>query len=257
MNKAIFEKMNRFGETYWWYKGKKIFLEKMMRDFDSRFGKEKWSQGSLTVLDIGCGAGNMFDFLRRFGSIYGVEISMDALEYAKISGATRDKQNAKLVRGMNEYLPFGDEKFDIVASFDNLEHIQDDLKALKQTRRVISPNGILLLTVPACPCLWTWRDFQLGHHRRYQRNQLKKILQNAEFKVETISYAYLCLFPLLLFKAIKDRFFPKPNQIKSDIRNIKEPWNGLLTGWLKMEAEWGARIGLPFGTSLFVIARPI
>ncbi len=259
MNRAMFEEMDRYGETYWWYKGKKAMLCKLVKKYGARFMMSNYPQGVPNVLDIGCGAGNMFDFLIGFGRLTALELSADALDYARRGNGFSEvdpESTVSFVRGKVEDLPFSSGGFTIVASFDNLEHVEDDSHALKEIRRVIAEDGILLLTVPSCRYLWTLRDVQLGHRRRYGYRQLKNSLENAGFKVEKITYGYMCLFPVLLAKAIKDRLLPPPKTLKSDIRTVREPWNRWLSRWLEFEAMPAAAIGLPVGTSLFVIARP-
>ena len=52
---------------------------------------------------------------------------------------------------------------------DVLEHIRDDYSALKEWKKVLNPNGIILISVPAFQHLWSHHDKFLGHYRRYNK----------------------------------------------------------------------------------------
>src|SRR5437899_312470 len=71
-----------------------------------------------SVLDVGCGPGYLVRWLRRFGvEAYGVEISQDALDLAHESV----KKFLELADIVN--LPYEENQFDVVASFDLLQHL--------------------------------------------------------------------------------------------------------------------------------------
>jgi hypothetical protein len=65
-----------------------------------------------------------------------------------------------------------------------LEHIEDDQQVLAQWVSWIKPGGQLLLSVPAHMKLWRAGDNWAGHFRRYERESLIKLLQNAGLEVE-------------------------------------------------------------------------
>jgi SAM-dependent methyltransferase len=73
-------------------------------------------------------------------------------------------------------LPFRDGAFDLVAALDILEHVGDDEGALGELRRVLHPGGKLLLSFPLYQARWTDFDAQVGHHRRYEPEQVRALL---------------------------------------------------------------------------------
>ncbi len=76
-------------------------------------------------------------------------------------------------------MPFPAESFDLAVSLDVIEHLEDDVGALTELRRVVVPGGRLLVTVPAYQWLWSGHDEINHHHRRYTRHSLLAVARQA------------------------------------------------------------------------------
>jgi SAM-dependent methyltransferase len=76
-----------------------------------------------------------------------------------------------------------DAEFDLVCAFEVLEHIPDDVAALRQWRDSIRPGGWMLLSVPAHPNRFGRWDAMVGHLRRYDQNTLRHRLEEAGLQV--------------------------------------------------------------------------
>jgi ubiquinone/menaquinone biosynthesis C-methylase UbiE len=76
-----------------------------------------------------------------------------------------------LIKANAEELPSKECAFSLIIALDILEHL-DDSKVLKESYRVLKPNGYLIVRVPAFASLWSKRDGALQHKRRYSKVQL-------------------------------------------------------------------------------------
>jgi len=90
-----------------------------------------------------------------------VDISVPALTTLRARGADA-------VLGQVASLPFADGAFDLVCAFDIIEHVDDDDGALSELSRVARSGGVVLISTPLHPSLWTSFDDFVGHKRRYE-----------------------------------------------------------------------------------------
>ena len=98
--------------------------------------------------------------LRGYGCVRGMENSEEAVAYNRNRGR-------EVSLGSVERMPFSDDSFDLVLALDVIEHVADDLQALKELFRTLRGGGSLLVTVPALRILWSAHDVANGHYRRY------------------------------------------------------------------------------------------
>ena len=82
-------------------------------------------------------------------------------------------------------LPFGSARFDLVAAFDIVEHVDDEDGAFSELSRVCAAGGTFLVAVPLHPSRWTAFDELVGHRRRYEPQRLLDKLDEYGFTVES------------------------------------------------------------------------
>jgi SAM-dependent methyltransferase len=87
-----------------------------------------------------------------------------------------------------ECLRLQDYKFDTIVCFNVLEHIRNDVDALKNLRQLLIPGGALLLFVPADESLYGSLDEQVGHYRRYTAETLRSAMEAAGFEIPVLTY---------------------------------------------------------------------
>jgi SAM-dependent methyltransferase len=153
-------------------------------------------------------------------------------------------------------LPFEDDSFDLAASLDVIEHLEDDLGALRELRRVVAPGGALLITVPAYPWLWSGHDEVNHHHRRYTRRSLRRVAEQAGWKQVRTTYFNSLLLPVAILLRVLDRLSRKTTESSLDLWVPPQPMNWLLERPLALEAQLIARGGrIPAGLSLLAVFR--
>jgi len=106
-----------------------------------------------------------------------VDLSAEALRKLRRHGASA-------VHGTIGALPYADAQFDLVCAFDILEHVADDIGALKELARVAAPGATLLLSVPLHTAAWTPFDEFVGHCRRYEPDDIRARLAQHGFRIE-------------------------------------------------------------------------
>ena len=99
------------------------------------------------VLDVACGEGYGSALMsRRAGSVCGVDISTAAITHAR--GAYSDRANLQFFEASCVKLPFSAAEFDCVVSFETIEHIAEQAEFLDEIKRVLKPEGVLILSCP-------------------------------------------------------------------------------------------------------------
>ena len=140
------------------------------------------------VLDVGCGGGAFtrgIKYYRRDLDLWGIDISRKSIDFAK--GVS---ENVNFVLGSAYKLPFKDDTFDAVVSFDVLEHLDKPALAIREVKRVLKPRGIFHLVTPIEASLFTLhgvlfkvfgynlKEGQIGHVSHFTHkglvDQLKK-----------------------------------------------------------------------------------
>jgi SAM-dependent methyltransferase len=156
-------------------------------------------------------------------------------------------------------LPFEDGSFDLVTALDVIEHLDDDVAALREMRRVLRPGGHLLVTVPAHQFMWGDQDEVNMHKRRYVAAQLRERLTEAGFDVLRLSYMNALMFaPIAVvrfLRRLQHRVRPQTTN-ESDFRYpAPRPVNFLLGLLFGLEAPIVRRINIPIGVSIVALAQ--
>jgi len=109
----------------------------------------------------------------------------------------RDQANLKAFTcelGSNEFEQVRQFELDSCVCLNVLEHIEDDVAALKSMASVLSPGGVIVLLVPAFPALYGPIDRNLEHHRRYTRRSLRDASQRAGLPLKRMRYVNMIGF---------------------------------------------------------------
>ncbi len=149
------------------------------------------------VLDFGAGFGTL---TREVARLVG---KPDCVEPDAVQ---RDALVRQGFRCFDDISAVSDGSYDYVYSSNVLEHIDDDVDALRSLRRVLRPDGKIVLYLPAFQRLYTVIDAAIGHRRRYDARMIADRLRAAGFRVDATRYADLLGFGVsLVFKAFANR----------------------------------------------------
>jgi SAM-dependent methyltransferase len=229
-------------EHHWWYRGRRRIIRAELDRLALPVGSR--------VLDAGCGSGRTLVELADYGEVTGIELNDEAAELA------RDRGLGEVVVGRLEELPWDDGTFDLITCLDVIEHVPDDVGALRELLRVSRPGGWLLVTVPAYQALWSLHDEANHHYRRYARSSLRGAALAAGWKVQRMSaFNSLLLVPAAAVR-IAQRRLGTHNGYTNDL-DLGPAWlNEVLERPLALEAGWLARgRTLPMGLSLLALLR--
>jgi SAM-dependent methyltransferase len=160
--------------------------------------------------------------------------------------------DVELLRADVRRLPF-DGEFDVVGAFDVLEHVDDDVGAMREIARSAAAGGGVIVTVPQHPGLWSEVDAYSGHRRRYTRSSLRELLQAAGLRVVRMTSFVTLLLPGLLLARTLRRGRPvdpfTEYRIPGAVNTLADAVMGVERRLIR------AGISFPAGGSLLAVAR--
>lgn len=224
---------------HFWFGGRRALVRRLM---DVHLGSPP-----KTVLDLGAGGGYFCQLLAVAG------YQMTAVDFLALGlrRLRRDEPAVRTVQSSGEAIGLRDESHDAALALDVLEHI-DDRAAAAELHRILRPGGVLFLTVPAFPFLWSYRDTAAGHKRRYRKAGLESVLREAGFDIERVGYYQFWLLPL----AALSRWAGKDSHHTRDWEDMPPaPVNAVLDWVNRTEVRWGEIVRWPWGSTLYAVAR--
>lgn len=246
MEKSEYTTMAAVELRHWWYGGMRAISAALLNPYLA-------NRSQLRMLDAGCGTGGDALFLQRYGTVIGLDRAPEATTLAA------ERLPGQLVQGSVLELPFAAASFDLVTSYDVLYHaaVPDEAPALAEARRVLRPNGLVLLRLPAYEWLRSRHDRQVHTRRRYTARATRHLLQAAGFELERLTYVLSLLFPLPATARLIERFTPDPGEA-SAMGMPAPPINLALRAPMALEAAWLSLGGsFPFGLSIMALARKL
>lgn len=207
------------------------------------------SIGKPAILEAGCGTGLLSLKLKEIGEVSAVDMHDDALRYSHARGVNSIKASV-------EALPFADAGFDIVTSVDVIYHknVADDVQALKEFRRVLKPDGVLVMRVPARAELYCSHDDLVWTARRYRSSELTAKLKTANFEPLIVSYCHSLLYVPALAKAKVEKILG--GEPHSGVSQTNEAVNSLMIRLLDAESKMiVSGIKMPIGLGLVAVAK--
>jgi SAM-dependent methyltransferase len=141
------------------------------------------------VVEVGCGIGNFTGLLLDRELVVALDREEACVESLRERYPGRSNLQALTCdAGRPEFRNLARYRPDSVVCLNVIEHIEDDLAALRAMAEILVPGGVAVLLVPAFPALYGPIDRNLGHYRRYRRSGLAALARAAGFEIHKLRY---------------------------------------------------------------------
>jgi len=222
---------------HFWFVGRRALVYRLLRRYSQ--------DGPVRILDAGCGTGFTLRTMEGMGyTVIGMDLLREGLRTAR-----RSDRNAMLAQAEATSIPLMTGAFGIVLALDVLEHVADE-EMLREVRRVLQPGGIVILSAPALPGLWSFRDRAAGHRRRYRKHQLRQLLERSSLRTLDLRYYQFLLLPLVFIS----RWLGRSGPTWRDLEERRYPVLSRLLAWInRVEVGLGDVIPWPLGSSLVAV----
>jgi SAM-dependent methyltransferase len=239
MQPAEYETMFRVEETHWWYRAlHRLIFDTLERELPD------WREKA--ILDAGCGTGVILKQLGYPEKNIGVDLASEAISFCQERGLKNVRQ------GDIGALPFADASFDAVICSSVLYHqwVNDVAGAVCELGRVLRPDGLLLVNVPAYGFLHSAHDDAVMTARRFRKSEIRSLLLENGFAIRRLTYWTTLLFPL----AVLARTFGGSKSGRDFQRSVGFA-SHLFLKIMSLELAVLRKFSLPFGVALFAVAQ--
>ena len=186
-----------------------------------RFAYEQAAKicANKTVLDLGCNTGFGTSLISKLCTrIIGADISPRAIAKAK---SQYQEKNLEFIHIDGNTIPVADQTFDVILSFQVLEHIVDYGVFLGEIKRVLAPRGVVIMTTPNSKIrldagMPPWYPF---HVREFSSDELQALLLNY--------FSHVRVFGLLAEKTLYAIEINRLNRVRESFRRRSQAKNSL------------------------------
>lgn len=238
MDRSAYASMSAQEQDHWWFVARRTIIDSLVRAHVPL-------PSDARILEAGCGTGGNLALLAQYGALDAMEYDADARALASARGLGQVEAGA-----LPDAIGFGDTRYDLIALLDVLEHIEEDDASLKALGARLTPNGRLLLTVPAAPWLWSDHDLLHHHKRRYTHEGLLDVVRAAGLKAEVSGYFNSLLFPFAVAQRVAHQLLRRDAPLDARPSPLV---NAALQRVFAAERHLLARIPFPMGLSLYAI----
>lgn len=246
MERSFYKKYFELEKDNWWFRVRRSLVYWILKKHITGV------RNNLKILDFGCGSGYLVGELQKMGyDAYGSDMFKEAIEYGRSEGI----QNLEIA-SKDQIWPLG-ATFDVILALDVIEHIEDDLGAIRGLKEVLNSGGFLVITVPAYQWLWGVQDEVAHHFRRYTLKSLLTLFHDhSDLSVIKKSYFNTFLFmPIAAVRLFSRLFNLKKRESDFDINN--NFLNKVFHTLFNFEAKLLRYFNFPFGVSILLVIKKL
>jgi ubiquinone/menaquinone biosynthesis C-methylase UbiE len=220
----------------------------------------RWvGQRPAVIMDVGCSSGFLLQEIRT--ALAGAEVIGADYVRGPLERLAKTIPDVPLLQFDLTQCPLPDSSLDAVVLLNVLEHIQDDSLAIRQVFRVLKPNGVAVIEVPAGPHLYDVYDKFLMHFRRYRADDLARLLRDAGFDILSQSHLGFFLYPAFAHvKRSNRKFLNESEESQKEIVQLnieRHKSNLLIRAVMRLEDSLRSHISYPCGIRcLFTCRKP-
>ena len=191
MDPQLFAMFRVLEERHWWFVARREILFALAKSL---------APPRAALLDVGCGTGFFLARAKEHFAIVGVDPSPIAIQLCDDLGL-----DCVLPGTATDLSSVSEQHFDIVTLLDVIEHVDDDVAALRAAADALRPGGRVIVTVPAFQFLWSAHDDVNHHKRRYTTNGLGTAMRRAGLEPIYLTYFNSYLFPIAFVERLAKR----------------------------------------------------
>lgn len=238
---------------HFWYRGRHRFL---LRALD----RHRPDDGTrLRAVDVGGGAGGWVRYLAdRRGERFRIALADSSRTALQMAG---DVLPDDVERYQIDLLDLGwRDAWDLVFLLDVIEHLPDDVEAMRQARAALKPGGLLFVTTPALRLFWSYNDELAQHQRRYSRADFARLADASGLTLCDARYFMFLLSPLYWLarfgRSIAGMSAEERAALMDSTHRVPAaPINLALTAVFSAETPLGHMLRFPWGTSVLGVFR--
>jgi SAM-dependent methyltransferase len=199
-------------------------------------------RNARTFVDVGCGIGTISRELCRRGlSGLGIDVSAEAIAITREHLATdiADRRYDARVASIHE---LREGSYDVAISMMVAEHMEDDTAFVSSVARLVEPGGQVIIGVPGRRDHWGYEDEVVGHKRRYEREDLERLLRSAgleDVRVWSVAVPVAnLLFHVgnsLVRRSTTSEMERQPPEVQTAHSGTREvPWKTVFPSWCRV-----------------------
>lgn len=227
-------------DSYWWHVAKRELTSRLLA---------KYSPAPGRLVEGGIGSGrNLVEFQKAGYEVTGLDLMEESVAHVRSRGIDDCH-----VHDLQQPWPVDNGSVNAIVLLDVLEHIEHPIQTLKLMHNALAPNGVVILTVPACPWLYSRWDEQLGHFRRYTAREFRRQAAAANFRIEWLNHWNSFTLPAAVAVRSWEKLFPSRQQ--PDFPEVSSVTNSALLKAAAAERWCMNKLPVPAGLSLAGVLR--